>query len=312
MSYNLELDKAIESIEEKKAEKVLIQLPEGLKTQAKEIMQRIKTETDAEPVLDSEPVYGACCIPGKKEREEYDLVIHFGHTELVPAENVVYIPAESDGDVYEVTKKAAEEVRGDKIGLTTTTQHLHKLEDMKKAVENAGKTPITKEEGKFIKEAQVLGCCFISATDIQEDVDSYIFIGSGKFHPKGIANAVDKEVVQGNPYTDETTEIESGEWKKDRELRKDKARDAETFAIVNTPHPGQTSDKAVEKIKEKLKESEKEFYTIKIREITPNKIDYLPFDAFIVNACPRIVRDDWSNYKKPLLLPEEAKEVVKP
>lgn len=181
---------------------------------------------------------------------------------------------------------------------------------MKKAIEKAGKTLLAREGDRFIKEAQVLGCCFISATEI-EDVDSFVFIGSGKFHPQGVANAVDEKVVQGNPYTGEVTEIEPGRWIKDRELRKDKARNAESFAIVITPYPGQTTGKVTEQIKEKLEKKGKEVYIVNLREINPAKIDYLPFDAFVINACPRIVRDDWNNYKKPLLLPEEAEEVVK-
>ncbi len=311
MTYNLELEEAIEAIKEKNADKVLIQLPEGLKTKSKKIMEKIKEETEAEPVLDGEPVYGACCIPGEKEREEYDLVIHFAHTEMVPAENVIYIPVKSTKDVYDVTKKAAEKTEGEKIGLTTTSQHLHKLKEMKKAVKETGKTPVTSEKKERLKEGQVLGCRFTAATDIEKNVDSLIFIGSGKFHPQGIASTVDKKVIQGNPYTDKAIEIEPGQWEKEKEMRKDKARNAEVFAVVETSHPGQRNIKITKEIKKKLNNKGKDIYTVKSRNVTPKKLDYLPFDAFIINACPRIVLDDWSNYKKPVLLPKEAEELIK-
>jgi len=55
----------------------------------------------------------------------------------------------------------------------------------------------------------------------------------------------------------------------------------------------------------------KKAYKIIIENITPDVLDYLPFDAFIITACPRIVYDDWKNYKKPVLLPNEYEELKK-
>lgn len=312
MDYELDIDKVKKEIKKKNPEKILIQLPEGLKPISKEIIDKLKENKNLEITLDGETVYGACCIPNEKERNQYDLIIHFGHTKFTPTKNVVYIPAKSTKEVHEVTKKAAEKAKGNKIGITTTTQHLHKLNEMKKAIKKTGKKPITSKEKKLVKEAQVLGCCFKAATDIQKDVDSFLFIGSGKFHPQGIANTTEKPVIQGNPYTKQITEIKENKWMKNKELRKDKARNAETFAIIETPHPGQTNPNKTKEIKKKLEKNNKKTYTIKSRNITPNKLDYLPFDAFIINACPRIVLDDWNNYKKPILLPKEAKELTNP
>jgi len=312
MHYELELEKVKNEVKKSDPNKVLIQLPEGLKDESKRIIDKVKSVKEKLDVtLDGEIVHGACCIPEEPEREKYDLVIHFGHTEMVPADNVIYVPVKSKEEVKNVAEKAAERSKGEKIGLTTTTQHLHKLEEMKKGIEKAGKEPVTREGDQFIKEAQVLGCCFISATEIRDEVDSFIFIGSGKFHALGVANSTDLRVIQGNPYKNEVNEIEPGKWKREKEMRKDKARDPESFAIIETPYPGQTSHKVTEQVNEKLEKNGKDTYKVKLSQITPNRINHLPFDAFVINACPRIVRDDWSNYDKPILLPKEAEELVK-
>ncbi len=312
MDYELNIDKVKEEIKKKKPKKILIQLPEGLKPRSREIMKKLKNNKDLEILLDGEAVYGACCIPPEKEREKYDLIVHFGHTELVPSENVLYVPVESKKEVKEITKKALKETEGEKIGLTTTTQHLHKLKEMKKTIKEEGNEPVTRKGDKYIREGQVLGCCFIAATDIQEKVDSFIFIGSGNFHPQGIANSTNKKVIQGNPYNGEVRKIEKGKWMKEREMRKDKARNSETFAVIETPHPGQTHNKVTKEVTEKLRKKGKEAHIIRMNQITPNKINHLPFDAFIVNACSRIVLDDWKNYEKPILLPKEAEELIEP
>ncbi|MFW5902460.1 MAG: diphthamide biosynthesis enzyme Dph2 [archaeon] len=310
MPYELELEKIKKKIKELNSEKILVQLPEGLKTNSKKIIDELRKDKNLEIILDGETVYGACCIPNEDERKKYDLIIHFGHTELVPADNVIYLPVKSKKSVKEITEKAGKKAKGEKIGITTTTQHLHKLKEMKEAVKRCGKEPVTREEDGFIKEGQVLGCCFVAATEIQDEVDSFIFIGSGKFHPKGIASSTKKKVIQGNPYNNELEKVEPGEWEKEKEIRKDKARNAESFAVIETPHPGQTSNKITQEIKKKLIEKDKKVYVIKMNQITPNKINHLPFDAFIINACPRIVLDDWKNYEKPVLLSKEVEELI--
>ncbi len=309
MKYNLELERVVERIKRDSPSRVLIQLPEGMKTKSKEIMETIKEETNAEAVLDGGMIWGACCIPTKEEMKDYDLVLHFGHTEMIEAENTMYLPIKSNLEVHEVTKKAAEKAKGEKIGIVTLTQHLHKLPDMKKAVRELGKTPVTYPGNERVREAQVLGCSFDSTLEVKK-ADSLLFIGSGKFHPQGVANAVGTEIIQGNPYNGEVTTVKPGQWMKEKEIRKDKARNAKTFALITTKHPGQIDTPLLKETKKTLREKGKKVYEVKMTEITPNKVNYLPFDAFVINACPRIVLDDWKNYEKPILLPSEAKELV--
>jgi len=88
-------------------------------------------------------------------------------------------------------------------------------------------------------------------------------------------------------------------------LRIAKAHDSRVFGVVIGTKPGQKNFEEGEKVRKKLERKGKKAYLIAMNEISPERLDYLPFDAFVITACPRIVMDDWKNYKKPLLLPED-------
>jgi len=79
MQYNLELDKAVNEIKAANAKKVLIQLPDGLKPKAKEIINHLKQNTEAEFSIFLGTCFGAC---DTIETKDFDLVIQFGHTEF--------------------------------------------------------------------------------------------------------------------------------------------------------------------------------------------------------------------------------------
>jgi len=73
--YNLELNRAVKEIQETNAKTVLIQLPDGLKPKATEIVKHLKKNTKAEIYIHLNSNFGACDIP----QRDVDLLIHFGH-----------------------------------------------------------------------------------------------------------------------------------------------------------------------------------------------------------------------------------------
>lgn len=77
MKYDLELDKVIKEIKKTKAKKVLLQLPDGLKPNATEIVSNLKKETNANIFLWLDSCWGACDFPTIKD---IDLLIQFGHS----------------------------------------------------------------------------------------------------------------------------------------------------------------------------------------------------------------------------------------
>ena len=84
--YNLELEKVISEVKKKKAKLVLLQLPDGLKPYANSITDYLREKTKAEFIIWLGSCYGACDSPvlGKKAEKEIDLIVQFGHNEMMP------------------------------------------------------------------------------------------------------------------------------------------------------------------------------------------------------------------------------------
>lgn len=77
MKYDLELEKAVDEIKKRKAKKVCVQLPDGLKQKATMITDHLKKETDAKILIWAETCFGACDVP---ELKDVDLLIQWGHS----------------------------------------------------------------------------------------------------------------------------------------------------------------------------------------------------------------------------------------
>lgn len=78
MEYDLELDKAVALVKDSGAKKVCVQLPDGLKPKAKEVVDTLRDATDAEVFVWSGSCFGACDTPNLGD--DFDLVIQWGHS----------------------------------------------------------------------------------------------------------------------------------------------------------------------------------------------------------------------------------------
>ena len=80
MTYELEIEKAIEKINETKAKRVCCQLPDGLKHYAKQIVDKIEEKTNAVITLWLGSCYGACYVQFYIDRYVFDLLIQWVHS----------------------------------------------------------------------------------------------------------------------------------------------------------------------------------------------------------------------------------------
>lgn len=85
--YDLELDKLILEIKKLKAKLVLLQFPDGLKQYATSVVDYLEDKTSATFIIWMGTCYGACDTPVGLENlnPKIDLVIQFGHSELMPS-----------------------------------------------------------------------------------------------------------------------------------------------------------------------------------------------------------------------------------
>jgi diphthamide biosynthesis enzyme Dph1/Dph2-like protein len=80
MNYDLELTKAIDKITEAEAKLVCIQLPDGMKSQAKVIQDTIEAKTGAKVIIWLGSCYGACDWPLGIDKMGVDLLVAWGHS----------------------------------------------------------------------------------------------------------------------------------------------------------------------------------------------------------------------------------------
>jgi len=85
--YELELEKINKTIIEQSPKTVVLQLPDGMKQHATQIVKEIEKVTNVKPDIWLGSNYGACDIPTQLE-SRYDLLIHFGHSPWVFAKDI--------------------------------------------------------------------------------------------------------------------------------------------------------------------------------------------------------------------------------
>jgi len=302
--YELDLDRAIELARRKGAKRIGLQVPEGLKRAALAISSQIQEATGAEVIISGDPCYGACDLDTAL-CTEVDLMIHLGHAELGESpSNAIFLEVRMRSDLAEAAENAVPLLRSRRIGLATTVQHVHKL---------GGAADLLKEHGivaligpacsRAKYPGQVLGCNYCTASAL--DVDEYLFLGTGKFHPLGIALATGKRVIASDPITGQAEEIDTSPILRRRFGAISRAIDAKRIAVLVSKKPGQKRFDLARKIMEEGRAAGREMSLIYLDNIEPDRLVNLGIDAAVSTACPRIALDDAAKYKIPVLTPPE-------
>ncbi len=214
---------------------------------------------------------------------------------------IMNIKAKSDVDVKKTVEKAAEKLP-DKIGLVATIQLKHKLKEIKKLLENKGK--------KAFIGGQILGCDVGAAEKIKDKVDAFLYVGSGNFHPLGVALETGKKVVTANPLTDEISRIKKKDIEKYKKQQKGlliKFLSSKKIGILVSTKPGQERMKKALELKKKLEAKDKECYIFLDNTLNPAEFENFPFiESWINTACPRFADD-----KKGVINYEKVEEEIK-
>jgi len=312
-NYQFKLDEILDKIRDMGAEVVGLQFPEGLKVHATRLSSEIENKTGATVLISGDPCWGACDLSDREMEGLVDLLVHFGHTPL-PIEYKVptlFIEASYQLESMEILKESLKLLEGmEKIGLVTTTQHLHLLEDAASFLEENGKQVVMKEGAGTLK-GQVLGCNFSSVQDLP--VDAFLYLGSGNFHPLGIKLSTQKPVIIADPYLNQVRGIDEFTDKilRIRFARITRASEAGKFGVLISSKAGQYRWELAKALKKMITKVGKEAYLIIMDEINPPSLmPFMDLDAFVVTACPRIAIDDSKMYEKPLLTPQELEIVL--
>ncbi len=306
-----ETERLLEVIRGRNAKTVGLQFPVGLRTKAVELAQEIESKAGVTCLVSADPSFGACDIA----EMPVDLIVHLGHAPMPHLRyNRVFFydlpgPALSGFTFVD----AAEPMLPKRIGLLTTTQFRAWLPAIKEHLEKAGHEVRIGEPDKRVAYAgQLLGCDYHTAEVVMQDVDGYLYIGTGEFHPLGVAFLTDKPIVIADPERGSARSLAD---LKDRILRQRyaaiaRAQDAKTFGIIVSKKIGQTRMEMARDLKA-LAEKHGRLANIFVMDlVSPDFLEGYRVDAWVNTACPRIAIEDVLQYKKPLLTPQEFETVL--
>jgi 2-(3-amino-3-carboxypropyl)histidine synthase len=310
-AFDFQIDRIITIVKDTGAKVIGLQFPEGFKRRSPGIGSKIEDETGVTVLISGNPCFGACDIDVALV-DNVEVLFHFGHAPLddnALSRKVYFIETRSDVDVKAVVKLAVPELKGQKIGLITTVQHVHKLKDASLVLKEHGKDcVICTGDSKIAYPGQVLGCNFSAARN--EDCDEYLYIGSGQFHPLGVSLATKKHVLIADPFVNELREADSSKVLRQRSAVIAKSLDAESFGIVVSSKPGQERMKLAEELKNMAKKHGKDAYILTMDLVTPDQLLQFKMDAFVNTACPRIAVDEVGRFNAPMLTPLEFEIVL--
>jgi len=243
--HDFQLSELMERIQANDNRLIALQVPEGLKMQALEMMDSIETETSAKVILAADPCYGACdLVHDKMQMMGVELVAHMGHSQMnidsgMPTQ---FIDVTYDGDpqlkpilpylekhrtmalqrfenqplAEDLSEEEAQDrfmdavgrlapLTGTKLGLVGSIQHLHLLPEFHDRLEEAGYEVEIPVGGARLSFPGQVLGCNYSGDD--DSIGHYLFLGSGDFHPIGLVLHTGKPLAMLDPYTGDAEEM---------------------------------------------------------------------------------------------------------
>lgn len=293
----MDIEKEIASaLKGRAASRILIQAPEGLKTQVLGIA-KIAEKKGFEAIVWAEPCFGACDIPDYAAKAlGCDLILHIGHAPMgVKSEvPVVYAEYPYDKNLKAIVEKNIRALNGfEKIGLLATVQHVGEINRVKEALEKAGKKTVIGRAKSLKYAGQILGCNADAAKAVEKDADAFLVLASGEFHASGVVKMVSKPVFVCDFEKEKITDISDKRalLEKRKIMLISKFNDAKTACILVSSKKGQMPKKGIFGIKKKIESLGKSVSIVAMDYISEEKLLGMSFDILVNCACPRIEDD---------------------
>ncbi len=308
--WDYELDRILDAVDERDAETVGLQFPEGLKRRGPKVADDLRRHSPdgVKFMLSGQPCYGACDLDTYLMRRT-DVFVHFGHSPMKESDQIIYVPLFSNVDPFPIMEDSLAELDQSAddpaVGLVTTAQHMNQFDKMRGWLEDRDFDVHTRRgDDRLTHEGQVLGCNYASA---EVDADQILYVGGGKFHPLGLAMEYpEKTVVIADPVNNYVELADTEKFMKQRYGAVHRAMDATKWGVIFCTKIGQGRwDQAVE-----IVEDNDDAYLITMDEVTPDRLRNFDMDAFVNTGCPRITTDDGPQFHSPMLTPGEYKIAI--
>ncbi len=292
-----DISDVVRQLRERGAGTVALQFPAGLKRKAAEWADALLREGFG-VIVSGDPCYGACDLDLESLRVA-DVLVHLGHTPVDRQEKVIFVPYRVDIDIRAL-ESVVPLLRTGTVGLVTTTQHTHCLPAMEAFLREHGITArVAGGCGRAPLRGQVLGCCFTAARETE--ADTILFVGTGVFHPIGIALATKARVIALDPVTGAVQEVNADALLRRRFAMMEKARDAKNIGIILSTKSGQHRPD----LARRLAALSPGAVIVTMREVSPDELLNLGFGCYVNTACPRLAYDDQIRFPVPVLSPQE-------
>ncbi|CAF2512516.1 unnamed protein product [Rotaria sp. Silwood2] len=311
-NYNFEIHKTIWRIKTIKAKRVAMQMPEGLFIFACTIADILRAYTNVDIVIMGDVAYGACCIDDHGARAlNCDLLIHYGHSCLVPIDetpgiSILYIFVDIQVNVQHIVDTLKHHFTSDsKLALVSTIQFVRTLQIIKEQLKDHI-ADVIMPQTKPLSPGEILGC----TSPIIPESYSILYIGDGRFHIESIMiHNPDAPAYKYDPYSKEFTReyYDTQSMHTIRQNEINKAANGQVWGLVLGSLGRQGSPKVLQTIKQRLKANGKKFIQVVMPELMPDKLKlFKNVDVWIQTSCPRLSIDWGAGFQTPILTPYEA------
>ena len=313
--YDLEEGSVRDFLKKTGAKRAAVHLPAGLARHLPEV-EGVFSELGVEMVIIADNCYGACDLADDKARKlGCDVLIHYGHADmgLKPTLPTLFVEARAKGSPLDAVKLALPEIKFKRVGLVSTVQYIGYLQEVARLLNSHGIQTVVGKSGPRSKyPGQVLGCDAGCAKAISPVVDGYIYIGTGDFHPMGVALSTGKQVFVINPLSNRhkiITPQQEGFIGR-RKAMIAKAALCNKFGVIVSTKAGQARLNQAKKVAGSLIGSGRQAYILAVDELAAEKIGNFGLDAYVCVACPRIPLDDADRFDGPMLTPFEVEVML--
>ncbi|HXW67180.1 MAG TPA: diphthamide biosynthesis enzyme Dph2 [Thermoplasmata archaeon] len=300
-----------QAIREVRPRRIVLQVPAGLVRNAHDLAARLREEGGAPVVIATRACFGACDAPSRDEAPNADLAIVLGHA---PIPNLAVVRPtffvemrESAGDPEALAATVDRAQMPRRLGLVASVQHLDLVTPLVAALERRGReVHVGSGDRRLAYPAQALGCNYTGAESVAATVEAFLFVGTGRFHPVGLAYAVDRPVWSLDPLRNVLEPpIDRAALLRRRQLTVATARDAQRWGILVSTFAGQNRTPTALALQERARARGRTAEILVFDRLDPRDLEGRALDAYVNTACPRIALDDGGLYPKPILTPPE-------
>jgi 2-(3-amino-3-carboxypropyl)histidine synthase len=306
------LDAALfEAIRAANPTQLVLQVPAGLVRNANELAARLREETGARVSLATRACFGACDFPSRDEAPRADLAVVLGHAPIpnVPLARPTFFVEmrEPGGDVDRLAGLLDRAQVPRRLGLVASVQHLDLVPPLSAAIQRTGReVRIGSGDRRLAYSSQALGCNYTGAESVAAEVDAFVFLGTGRFHPIGLAFAVDRPVWSLDPLQAELEPpIDRAGLIRKRQLVVASVRDARRWGILVSSFAGQDRTPTALALQQRAVAHGRDAELLLFGRLDPADLEGRALDAYVNTACPRIALDDSDLYPRPVLTPPE-------